>query len=171
MLKRCPPKKDEINDAARKLHYRGQNTLTISWEKPEKYLSEYEMHFSRKTNRKSEEDKLVHSFNENLRKRKVQWNVSFRRSNFASPPEVFFLHNYLALRKWKTYPMSFAAQMRNGNNLMQSADLITYSIDEITKSVEILQYYNISCPTTNVNDTLVRLHSKSHQKSFTILRV
>ena len=137
MLKRCPPKKDEINDAARKLHHRGQNTLTISWEKPEKYLSEYKMHFSRKTNRKSEEDKLVHSFNENLHKRKVQWNVSFRRSNFASPTQFSLemltqipwgFYNGHALRKWKTHPMSFAAQMRNGNNLIQSADSITYSI-------------------------------------------
>ena len=131
MLKRCPPKKGEINEAARKLHYRGQNTLTISWEKPEKYLSEYKMHFSRKTNRKSEEDKLVHSFNENLRKRKVQWNVSFRRSNFASPTQIFTWNAHtdpLRFLQWSCTP-----KMKNASNVFCSTNEKWEQLDTIRR--------------------------------------
>ena len=81
---------------------------------------------------------LVHSFNENLRKKSAVkcffQEIKFRithsdfhlKCSHRSPWDFF--HNDLALRKWKTHPMSFAAQMINGNNLIQSADSITYSI-------------------------------------------
>ena len=137
------------------------------------------MYFKKLTEKVKRITWSIHSTNTCAKETKVQWNVSLG-STFASstqiftwnahtdPPEGFF-HNDLALRKWKIHQMSFAAQMRNGNNLIQSADSITYSISNWRNKKNLQKYYNIACPTTN--DTLVRLHSKSHQKSSTILRV
>ena len=132
MLKRCPPKKDEINDTARKLHYMGQNTLTISWEKPEKYLLEYKMHFSRKTNRKSEEDKLVHSFNENLRKRKKSAvKCFFQEIKFCFTHSVFTWNAHtdpLRFLQWSCTP-----KMKNTSNVFCSTNEKWEQLDTIRR--------------------------------------
>ena len=93
------------------------------------------MHFSRKTNRKSEEDKLVHSFNETCAKEKCSemflsgdqillHPLSFHLKCSHRSPEVFTMVMHSENEKH----IQCAALMRNGNNLIQSADSITYSI-------------------------------------------
>ena len=124
----------------------------------------------------------IHSTKTCAKETKVQWNVSFRRSNFASPTQIFtsnahtdplevfftkILHSEnekhiqcLLQHKWEMGTTWYNPQIRW---------LIQWVIDKITKFAEILQYYNIACSTTN--DTLVRMQSKYHQKSSNIIRV
>ena len=69
----CAKKQDNVQLSIKAI-YSGDPLSWYSW----KWL------YSRRVHKRQ----LVHSFNENLRK-KVQWNVSFRRSNFASPTQIF----------------------------------------------------------------------------------
>ena len=135
MLKRCPPKKDEINDAARNYIIGGR----IHWLFHEK---------SRKSIFQNIKCTLVEKLTEKVKR--INWSIHSTKTCAKEKSSEMFLSGDQIL----LHPLSFhlkcshrspevftmvmhsenekhiqcAALMRNGNNLIQSADSITYSI-------------------------------------------